>query len=56
MVKNQIEITSHYIFPQVFVVCSGCNKHVLRSILWVWLLEPLRLDSPLGPSHHLLVL
>ena len=56
MVKNQIEITSYYIFPQVFVVCSGYNKHVLRSILWVWLLEPLRLDSPLGPLHHLLVL
>lgn len=56
MVKNQIKITFYYILPQVFVVCSGCNKHVLRSILWVWLLEPLRLDSPLGPSHHLLVL
>lgn len=56
MVKNQIEITFHYIFPQVFVVCSGYKKHVLGSISWVWLLEPLRLDCPLGPSHHLHVL
>lgn len=56
MVKNQIEITFYYIFPQAFVVCSGYNRHVLRSILWVWLLEPLRLDCPLGPLHHLQVL